>query len=137
MYDGSDWISDFIQRDMFGGSTYWNDPDYSTQKKYIILSLLLILCFNTACRGDCIEQIKTFYTIYLENVLHDNSRNEELSCKSYLTEEFLKKVDRLINATNVDPLIRAQDASLDAIETLKIEPLTWFAIIGTKKTAQR
>lgn len=69
--------------------------------------------------------------------MHDNSRNEELSCKSYLTEEFLKKVDRLINATNVDPLIRAQDASLDAIETLKIEPLTWFAIIGTKKTAQR
>ena len=29
MYDGSDWISDFIQRDMFGGSAYRNDPDYS------------------------------------------------------------------------------------------------------------
>lgn len=28
MYDGSDWISDFIQRDMFGGSAYRNDPDY-------------------------------------------------------------------------------------------------------------
>lgn len=97
--------------------------------KRFLLSLLLILCFNTTCRGDCREQIKTFYTAYIENVLHDNSRNEEL-CRSYLTEELLEKVDRLINATNVDPLIRAQDASLDAIETLNIEPLikNWYMV---------
>ena len=33
MYDGSDWISDFIQRDMFGGSVYRNDPDYSIWRR--------------------------------------------------------------------------------------------------------
>lgn len=33
MYDGSDWISDFIQRDMFGGSAYRNDPDYSIWRR--------------------------------------------------------------------------------------------------------
>lgn len=33
MYDGSDWISDFIQRDMFGGRAYRNDPDYSIWRR--------------------------------------------------------------------------------------------------------
>lgn len=33
MYDGSDWISDFIQRDMYGGSAYRNDPDYSIWRR--------------------------------------------------------------------------------------------------------
>lgn len=33
MYDGSVWISDFIQRDMFGGSAYRNNPDYSIWRK--------------------------------------------------------------------------------------------------------
>ena len=33
MYDGSNWISDFIQRDMFGGSAYRNDPDYSIWRR--------------------------------------------------------------------------------------------------------
>lgn len=97
--------------------------------KRIILSLLLILCFNTASQGCCREQIKTFYTTYLENVLHDSSLNKEL-CKSYLTEELLGKVERLRNATNIDPIIRSQDASFDAIETLAIEPLTnnWYMV---------
>lgn len=36
MYDGSDWISDFIQRDMFGGSAYRNDPDYSIWRLSLI-----------------------------------------------------------------------------------------------------
>lgn len=33
MYDGSVWISDFIQRDMFGGSAYRDNPDYSIWRK--------------------------------------------------------------------------------------------------------
>lgn len=93
------------------------------------MSLLLVLFFNTACQGDCREQIKTFYATYLENVLHDHSRNAEL-CKSYLTEELLEKVNRLSAATDVDPIIRAQDANVDAIETLEIQPLAknWYMV---------
>ncbi|MDR1225495.1 MAG: hypothetical protein LBK47_01170 [Prevotellaceae bacterium] len=33
MYDGSDWISDFVQRDMFGGSAYRQDPDYTIWRR--------------------------------------------------------------------------------------------------------
>lgn len=33
MYDGENWISDFIQTDMFGGSAYRNDPDYTIWRR--------------------------------------------------------------------------------------------------------
>lgn len=33
MYDGENWISDFTQRDMFGGSTYRNNPDYTIWRR--------------------------------------------------------------------------------------------------------
>ena len=33
MYDGTEWISDFVQIDMFGGSAYRNNPDYSLWRK--------------------------------------------------------------------------------------------------------
>lgn len=33
MYDGENWISDFVQRDMFGGSAYRNDPDYTIWRR--------------------------------------------------------------------------------------------------------
>lgn len=97
--------------------------------KRFLLSLLLIICFNTLCVGACPEQIKTFYTTYLKNILQDNSQNEAL-CKTYLTEELLEKVKRLVNATGADPIIRAQDASLDAIETLNIKFLSknWYLV---------
>ncbi len=29
IYDETEWISDFVQIDMFGGSAYRNNPDYS------------------------------------------------------------------------------------------------------------
>lgn len=33
MYDGQNWISDFIQRDMFGGSAYRENPDYTIWRR--------------------------------------------------------------------------------------------------------
>lgn len=33
MYDGSVWISDFEQSDMFGGSAYRNNPDYTIWRR--------------------------------------------------------------------------------------------------------
>lgn len=33
MYDGQNWISDFVQRDMFGGSAYRQNPDYTLWRR--------------------------------------------------------------------------------------------------------
>jgi hypothetical protein len=65
----------------------------------------------------------------MNNVLHDDSKNIAL-CETYLTEEQIEKVNRLKYATGADPVIRAQDATKDAIETLLVENLTdrWYMV---------
>ena len=95
----------------------------------ILLSFILILCFNSSCYCTCTEQIRTFYLQYMENMLHDQSKNKTL-CKEYLSEELLEKIPRMIRSTNIDPVVRAQDMNLDAIETLNINFLTdnWYMV---------
>ena len=79
--------------------------------------------------AGCAEQIKTFYKAYMEDVLHNGSINDTL-CKTYLTEELQEKVTRLIYATGGEPIIRAQDMNLDAIETLNVKALgdDWYLV---------
>lgn len=97
-------------------------------KRYLFI-LIFILGFHAIGRSVCLEQIKSFYTAYLTNVLRDNSKNEAL-CRKYLTKELLDKLQRVGNATGGDPVIRAQDANMDAIETLNVEKLTggWYMV---------
>lgn len=93
------------------------------------ITLLILLCLNSVCIVACPERIKEFYTTYLTNVLQDDFKNTDL-CKAYLTEGLIEKVDRLINATGIDPILRAQDTNRDAIETLSVEELTndWYLV---------
>lgn len=97
--------------------------------KRLMYTFILILSFNTICVKACQKEIKTFYITYLTNVLHDSSKNKVL-CKKYLTEELLAKVQRVTNATDADPIIQAQDANIDAIETINIEKLKndWYIV---------
>lgn len=97
--------------------------------KRFTIAFILILSFNTICAGACLDSLRTFYTAYLTNVLHDSSKNETL-CKKYLTEEALSKVQRVSNATGADAIIQSQDASIDAIETLDIKRLSnqWYLV---------
>lgn len=96
-------------------------------KRFIPL-LLLAFCYNSATAGSCREQIRTFYACYLNNVLQGNS-NAAL-CRTYLTQGLSEKVRRIGNATGGDPVIRAQDANRDAIETLTVTGLgnDWYRV---------
>ncbi len=91
--------------------------------------MLAVVCLHSVCAGACPEQIKAFYTAYLNNVLHDGSKNADL-CGIYFTEALMGKVIRLRNATGSDPVIRAQDANRDALETLSVEDLAddWYLV---------
>lgn len=96
-------------------------------KRFIPL-LLLVFSVEPVCAGGCSEQIKAFYASYLNNVLQGNS-NAAL-CKTHLTQELSEKVRRIGNATGSDPVIRAQDANRDAVETLTVDALggDWYMV---------
>lgn len=97
-------------------------------KRYITI-LILLVCLKSTCMGDCSGIVKTFYLSYMNNILQNNDANDILS-KTYLTEELLGKVDRLRNATGIDPIIRAQDVNEDAVETVLVERMTddWYLV---------
>lgn len=101
-------------------------------KDKVLLLVLCTLCLS-ACRntdqGTCEEQIKTFYTAYITNVLHESSKNDSL-CKTYMTKAMQAKRHRQSLAINADPVIRAQDTNTDAIKTLKVQHLThnWYMV---------
>lgn len=95
--------------------------------KYILFISILLINSTKLCA--CSDSIRLFYTTYLMNILEDNSKNEVL-CKKHLTDQLVEKVNRLINVTGADPIIRAQDTRLDAIETLNIKALSndWYLV---------
>lgn len=97
--------------------------------KKLVAVLILSICFNAVCKGACTEQIRKFYTAYLQNILEDDARNGAL-CRAFFSRELQEKVRRMRNATEADPVIRAQDANRDAIETLSVEDLggDWYRV---------
>ncbi len=97
--------------------------------KRIVTSLILVVCFSALGHCSCIEHIKTFYITYMNNIEHDNFKNKAL-CHQYLTEELMDKVAEMVEKTNSDPIIRAQDVSADGIATLCVKPLedNWYIV---------
>jgi hypothetical protein len=97
-------------------------------RKILFISILS-LCFSTICSSACLDEVKTFYTSYMMNVLNGNSNNEAL-CKKYLTEGLAAKIQRMINTSGVDPIIRSQDVNADAIKTLAVRTIVsdWYMV---------
>lgn len=97
-------------------------------RKILFISILS-LCFSTICSSACLDEVKTFYTSYIMNVLNGNSNNEAL-CKKYLTEGLAAKIQRMINTSGVDPIIRSQDVNADAIKTLAVRTIVsdWYMV---------
>lgn len=97
-------------------------------RKILFISILS-LCFSTICSSACLDEVKTFYTSYMMNVLNGNSNNEAL-CKKYLTEGLAAKIQRMINTSGVDPIIRSQDVNADAIKTLAVRTIIsdWYMV---------
>lgn len=108
-------------------STHRNDMK-ELQFKKIFISILFLF-FSTICSSACLDEVKTFYTSYMMNVLHGNSNNEAL-CKKYLTEGLAAKIQRMINGSGGDPIIRSQDVSADAIKTLAVRAIEgdWYMV---------
>lgn len=96
-------------------------------KRLLFILFLAGLC--PVASAQCCERIRVFYAAYLSNVLHGSDGNDAL-CVRYFTRELCAKVERMGNATGADPVIRAQDASEDALATLSVEALDddWYMV---------
>ena len=91
-------------------------------KRKLLFIPVLWLCCSSICSGACIDEVRTFYTNYMTNLLNVDSNNEAL-CKRYLTEELAAKLHRMAYATGGNPIIRAQDVNSDAIKTLNVREI--------------
>lgn len=87
-------------------------------RKFLFISVIS-LCFSATCSSVCLDKVVLFYTSYMTNILNGNSNNETL-CKMYLTDGLAAKVQRMVNRSGIDPIIRSQDVNLDAIKTLRV-----------------
>ena len=65
----------------------------------------------------------------MTNLLNDNSKNRAL-CERCLTDGLLSKVQRMVNISGVDPIIRSQDINSDAIRTLNVKNIidNWYMV---------
>lgn len=83
----------------------------------------------TICKGALLEEVKNFYMNYLKNTMYDSSKNEALREK-YLTELTRAKAKVRFLESGGDPIIMSQDATKDAIETLKVKSMSthWYLV---------
>lgn len=85
---------------------------------------------DTIVEKEAIRTIMQFYKGYTNSFLSGNSSTKDHLKKRFLTKSLIDKVDRIAAATDADPIIRAQDFSQEAIETLKVRPLgqSWYMV---------
>lgn len=84
---------------------------------------------TTKSEMEAITAIKDFYKAYTTNFLSDLAFEDSIK-KKFLTRRLIERVERLIASTGADPILRAQDFSEDAINTLKVKALSgcWYMV---------
>lgn len=88
---------------------------------------------KTAGQTDKEQQfVADFYKQYITNVcagMEDGEKNIALKEES-LTEGLIEKLDRVVQATHADAILRAQDITDEALTSLTVEPLSegWYMV---------
>lgn len=88
---------------------------------------------TSVAEQQAISMIKDFYEAYAVSCLSIGKEAVALGDsvkEKYLTKELIEKVDRLVKATDADPIIRAQDLGEDDIKTLVVKHLNdnWYQV---------
>ena len=102
------------------------------KQKYLFVLLLFLLYVPKvwAQHVTKIEQIRHFYNCYMECFETGDRKMESDLLGKFLTPEMQKKRARLVNATDSDPLLRAQDVPEHARQTLTCRHLErgWYEV---------
>lgn len=80
--------------------------------------------------ADGAEAIRAYYAEYLNDMLHGGGRRGDTLLREMLTAECYEWFYREVEATDANPLLRAQDTTEDALATLTVEPLSgdWYMV---------
>lgn len=80
--------------------------------------------------ADGAEAIRACYAEYLNDMLHGSGRRGDTLLREMLTPECYEWFYREVEATDANPLLRAQDTTEDALATLTVEPLggDWYMV---------
>ena len=105
----------------------------SMRKQKCLSVLLLFLLYVPKAYAQYvtkIEQIRHFYDCYMECFETGDRKMESDLLGKFLTPEMQKKRARLLNATDSDPLLRAQDVPEHARQTLTCRHLErgWYEV---------
>ena len=82
---------------------------------------------------EAIGMIEDFYEAYAASFMSTGKEALALGDsikQKFLTKELIEKVDRLIEATDADPIIRAQDLGENDMKTLSVKHLNdnWYEV---------
>lgn len=99
----------------------------------IIIPLLLTflsLCEMQAQTRSQAEEIKDFYACYMKAIETCNQKEENKLLQDFLTPEMQEKKGRLVQVTDSDPLLRAQDVSEYGRQSLACRHLegSWYEV---------
>ena len=80
--------------------------------------------------ADGAEAIRACYAEYLNDMLRGGGRRGDTLLREMLTPECYEWFYREVEATDANPLLRAQDTTEDALATLTVEPLggDWYMV---------
>jgi hypothetical protein len=94
---------------------------------FTLLFFLTIICSKAQDRSSAkaITMLNKFYTAYLSEFsgsynLHTSQHNLLSLRKKYCTSTCLKQYQKLVEQTDADPLIKAQDCDISLLKTLHI-----------------
>lgn len=98
----------------------------------LLVVLFLLSGFGNIAFASCPERVKKFYLQYMTNIesRFDSQKDKTLK-EIYLTETLVKKsIPDMIERTDIDPIIRAQDMNKTGIETLAVRSLgnDWYMV---------
>ena len=98
----------------------------------LLIALFILSGFGNIAFASCMERVKEFYLQYMSNIEgeFDSEKDKELK-ETYLTETLLNKsIPEMVERTDADPIIRAQDMNKTGIETLAVNSLgsDWYMV---------
>lgn len=98
----------------------------------VFLRVTVSVFFSLFCLssfGKCEDKVREFYVEYMQNIGRNPELNEAL-CEAHITSELRVQLGNYIAATDVDPVLRAQDVCDYGIESLSVTDLSddWYMV---------
>lgn len=121
-------MPDKALKTQYAEDKYRNNMKIKIALFYLIVSVMSILYFNHAqaqsnhSDKQVLAMLKEFYTGYITEVANGTAQKQLLQLqKKYCTTKLLNKIPKLIEQSDADPFLKAQDSNVELLKTLTVE----------------